>query len=209
MSDIKVLVLVGSLRKASINRQLAELAGSHELRRVNHVLATAPLRTHLHDAIMFLRRRQHRAPLIDRFRQRLFHVDVFAGLARQDCRQRVPMIRRRDQDYVHIFAVQHAAKIFYDFWPFISFILANLDALGAVGIVNVANDRAVNFRVQKKTFQVTAPHPARTDQPKPDLFAGRRLARTQGSEKWKTEAPCNQWSSAGGQNGFIQEFAAS
>jgi hypothetical protein len=53
----------------------------------------------------------HAAALLDGVRQRLFAVDVFAGLAGQDGGDGVPVVGSRDEDRVDILAIQDAAEI--------------------------------------------------------------------------------------------------
>ena len=72
------------------------VAGLDQVRRA------APLRADLHDALVLARRRDHRLALDDIDADRLLHLDVGAGLDGGDHRQRVPVVRRVDEDDVEI-----------------------------------------------------------------------------------------------------------
>ena len=72
----------------------------------------ALLRPHLHDAIIFSRDIHHHATFANRQRERLFDVDIFAGLTRRYGRQRVPMIGSSDNHRINIFVVCQPPKIF-------------------------------------------------------------------------------------------------
>src|ERR1039457_832409 len=55
---------------------LAKLAGADEFRGLDDVRGTAPLRTHLHDAVESLRSFKHRAAFINCFGQRFLGVNI-------------------------------------------------------------------------------------------------------------------------------------
>ena len=91
-------------------------------------------------------------------------------------------------------AIQNAAKIFDRIRLLAPLVLANLDPFRDHRVVYVAYDGAIDLGIEEEAFQVTATHPSGTDQPKPDLFAGRRFTRARRTEKRKTEASGSQWS---------------
>jgi hypothetical protein len=67
--------------------------------------------SHLGNAFVLLGRPHHGTTLLDSVRQRLFAVDVFAGLAGQYRRNPMPVVGGRDHDGVDVFAVQDPSKI--------------------------------------------------------------------------------------------------
>ena len=71
----------------------------------------ALLRAHLDDAVVRRAAFDHHAAFADRQRERLLDVDVLAGLAGHDRRQRMPVIGRADDDGIDVVAVEHAAEV--------------------------------------------------------------------------------------------------
>ncbi len=75
-------------------------------------MRSAPaLRADLHDAPVLPGRCEHRLALGDVDADRLLEVDVGAGRGRFGHRQRVPVIRRADEDDVEVFLLQHLAVV--------------------------------------------------------------------------------------------------
>ena len=89
----------------------ADLAVVDVLLRVEGCLLGAPLRTDLDNASVPLSCRDHRPALFDGFRRRLFDIDVLARLAGHDRHQRVPMIRRGDEDSIDVPLLEHAPEV--------------------------------------------------------------------------------------------------
>src|SRR5216117_2146084 len=71
----------------------------------------AALRTVLDDAAELARGLDGDAALVDVVAARLLDVNVLAGLARPDGHQRVPVVRRRDRDDVHVLVFEDLADI--------------------------------------------------------------------------------------------------
>lgn len=69
------------------------------------------MRADLHHPAVAPRRLDHSAAFVDRNRQRLLHVDVFAGVAGVDRLDRVPVIGGGDHDCIKIVPVDQAAEI--------------------------------------------------------------------------------------------------
>ena len=141
-------------------------------RRLDDVLATAPLRTHLHDALVALGRLEHGAAFVNGLGQRLLDIDVLAGLAGEDGRQGVPVVGRGDEHHVHVLAVEDAAEVLHRVGLLAALLLANLDALGDPRVVHVADDDAIDFGVEEEAFEVALAHAAAADEPEPDLLVG-------------------------------------
>ena len=83
---------------------LDHLGDLHEVRR------RAVLRTDLHDAIVLARRVHHHAAFANGQRDGLLDVHVLAGLTRQHRGDRVPVIRRRDMDCIHILQIEQLSE---------------------------------------------------------------------------------------------------
>ena len=58
-----------------------------------------------------LRRVDHQAPLANIVRRGFFDVDMLAGVAAENRRRAVPMIRGGDDNRIHILVVEHSAHI--------------------------------------------------------------------------------------------------
>ena len=86
-------------------------AGFQELHRADVMRPDAAMQADLHDAPGFARGFEHRAAFIDRMAGRFFDEDVRAGFERVDGVQRVPMVRRGDDDDVRLFLFEQFAVI--------------------------------------------------------------------------------------------------
>ena len=97
------------------------------------------------------------------------------------------MIRRRDQHDVHVASVEHAPEIFDRFGRLVSFALHQLDRLGKLLVIHIANHGAVHLGVEKEGRQIALAHTATPDEADPDPFAGRscpqRLRDDKSSQK--------------------------
>src|SRR5262249_22406570 len=93
---------------------LAETARAHKLDSAGKVRPAAALRSHLHDAIVPARSLDHAAAFDDVVRDRLFHVDMFAGLARPYRRQGMPVVRSRNDQSCEIAILQHPPHVRFD-----------------------------------------------------------------------------------------------
>ena len=90
---------------------LAQHARADDLDDPVIVLAGVDQVAHLGDALGLLGRVDHRPALGDPVRQRLLAIDVLAGLAGEDGRDRVPVVGRGDDDGVDVLAVEHLAEV--------------------------------------------------------------------------------------------------
>ena len=91
---------------------LAELALADDaVARFDQVRRAAALRADLHDALVLARGGEHRLAFDDIDADRLLHPDVQPGPHRRDHRQRVPVVRRGDQDDVEILLAEHLAIV--------------------------------------------------------------------------------------------------
>ena len=113
------------------------------------------------------------------------------------------MIRRGDQNHVHVLAVEHAAKIFHRVRGFAALILANGHALGELGVVHVADHAALNFRIQEKAFQVHLALTAAADEAETDFVIRARFARADTADEWRTKSPRRQC----GERALADEFS--
>ncbi len=89
--------------------QVADPAVADQLAGAAEAMVRPLLAAGLEDDVMLAHRVAHGAALGDRQRQRLLAVDVLAGLARLDHRDRVPVVRRADLDGVDVFPAQDFA----------------------------------------------------------------------------------------------------
>ena len=80
-------------------------------------------------------RRDDLEALVDLVRQRLLHIDVFAGFHRVDDHAGVPVVRRRDDDGFDAFVVQQLAIVAERFRAGGCFLEPGLQ----VGLVDVAD----------------------------------------------------------------------
>ena len=73
-------------------------------------VTTLPL-PHLDNPVILTGRLHHQVTLFNRIGKRLLHINIFSRLARPHSRQTMPMVRRTDDDYIHILIVDHPAPI--------------------------------------------------------------------------------------------------
>ncbi len=85
--------------------------GDERHRGNEQIERTALLRAHLHDPAGLFLDLPDQLAFIDRERERLLAVDVFAGEHRLDDRLRVPVVRRGHVDHVDVLALQDRAII--------------------------------------------------------------------------------------------------
>ena len=97
--------------QAARHVDLADAAVLHELDRLAHGGPAAVHRAGLHDLVVGARGVRHQAAFQDGVRGRLLDVDVLAGLERPDGGERVPVVRRGDDDGVDVLVVEHAPEI--------------------------------------------------------------------------------------------------
>ena len=116
---------------------LADVPGGQQFHHFLEVRAAAPLRAHLHHALVAPRGGGHPAALLDEQRHGLFDVDVLARGAGHDGLQGVPVIRRGDDDGVDAHVVQHLPEVGVAFGRGAAIGLRPLDAR----LVDVADGR--------------------------------------------------------------------
>src|SRR5207253_9128174 len=71
-------------------------------------------------------------------RARLFHIDVFSGLASPNGHQRVPMIGRGNGDGVNFFVLEELANINIGFWLWQTHLLDVIEALVQYVFIDIA-----------------------------------------------------------------------
>src|SRR5215471_4230436 len=108
------------------NAHLAELAGAYQLRCLEDVFATAPLRAHLCNTVVAPAGLEHGATFTDGFSQRFLDVNILACLAGEHCRQSVPMVRSGDQHCIYVFPLQNTTEVLCDVRLCAAPFLANL-----------------------------------------------------------------------------------
>ena len=99
---------------------------------------------------------------------RLLAVDVLAGVQRRDGDRRVPVVRGRDDDRVHVFAFQDLAEV------------ARREGLGApdllaalaASVVNVGHRHEFHAGNVRRHLGVALAHAARPDQCDLDVVVG-------------------------------------
>ena len=114
---------------------LAESARGDDVAGLLEVRPTALLHAGLHDAFGVGYGRQQRLAFVDGVRDRLFHVDVFAGVHGVDGHGNVPMIRCADYDSVDIGRIEDFAVV-EELARFGRHLFAGL---GAVQFVDIAD----------------------------------------------------------------------
>ena len=113
------------------------------------------------------------------------------------------MIRRGDQDGIHILALQHATEVLDGVRRLAALVLTDGHALGERVVIDIANDRALHFRVQEETFQIPLPHPAAADDTDADFVIGPGFARPGHPDERSAERARRQT----GQSGFAEEVS--
>ena len=93
------------------------------------------------------------------------------------------MIRRGDQYDVHVFAIQHAPKIFHRVGTFAFFFFADGKPLGGHGVVEIGDDDALHFGVFEEAIEVALAHAAATDDTKSDFTVRSGFARAHGADE--------------------------
>ncbi len=119
--------------------------------------------------LYLLRSAHHGSPFGDAVRQRLFAIDVLAGLAGEDRGYCVPVVGGGDHDGVDVLAVKHAPKVA------IAVRRASRRLLrpAQVRLENVAHRADRNVRELVELVQQPRAHSAHTDEAQHDLLAGR------------------------------------
>ncbi len=150
----------------------AQRAAFHVVDRVGVVRSAALLRPHLDDAIVLARDVHHHAALADRQRQGLLDVDVLARLAGHHRRQRVPVVRRADDDRVDVGSVEHAAEVpGHQFGRLREVPRHQILDLRALRVIDVTERHDLRAQAQRLA-QVAGAHAAATDQPHADAAVG-------------------------------------
>src|SRR5262249_36468943 len=127
-------------------RHLAKFARTDKLGSAQDVRSAAALRPGLDDALVLARRLDHAPALDDVVRDRLLDVDVLAGLAGPDRRQRVPVVRRRDDERVNVLLFEDLADVLLGLRRPLLLVLDDLDGGGqdaGIGIDDAGDLSAV------------------------------------------------------------------
>ena len=127
----------GAVNDGAGRADRAKLTAVEVLECLVECRAGSALRAHLDHAAVLSGRGDHLPAFPDIVRQRLFHVDVFARLARPHGGQGVPMVRRGDDDGVDILVVKQFADIAVN-GDIVAAVLERLGFTVQVGTVHVA-----------------------------------------------------------------------
>src|SRR5258708_17068134 len=162
---------------AAYETDLAKFSGADQFGCLKNVLATAPLRAHLHDALVPAARFDPCPAFVHRFGERFFDINILTGLASHHRWQGVPMIGCCHQNNIDILSIENSPKVFSSVRLFVALLFTNFDTLRVSGVIDITNRHTIDLWIQKKTFQIALPHSTAADQPKPDFFAWRRFTR--------------------------------
>ena len=157
--------------------ELAEHAAAGDVHAEAKTRDAAPLGAALVDGPEPLHRIGHGPALGDRQRDRLFAVDVLAGLGRFDGDDRVPMVRRGDQHRVEIAAGEDLAKIVVRGAVLVA--IGGVDRiLGALPVtrIDIADGQHPHVLKRQEALEVVHPLPAQADRPHREPLAGRSAA---------------------------------
>ena len=140
------------------------------------MLSTASLSTHLNNPFVLAHRLDHSLPLEHVMPVRFFDIDILAGLARHDCRNRMPVIRRSNHQYINPWIINQSSKIGMSGW----FLTINLPDrfLGRrqTTTVNICQRHHVHVFLSRKHPQQRSCSTAYTNAPYLDTFTRRRFA---------------------------------
>ncbi len=151
---------------------VAEFTGADVIEGMLAVFRTAILRTHLHNTVILAGRLNHLPAFPDTVRRRLFHVHVLARLTRENGAQRMPVVRRRVNDGVHIRACKHVPEITGEFRLTVRFLFQGRTAGVQTVAVRVREECNLHtFTLNEFTQQKRAPAPA-SHEPQPDTVIG-------------------------------------
>src|SRR5262249_21949335 len=115
--------------EAAGDADLAELAGTDVFHRLPHAGHRAALRAGLANLFVLAGRLDDPPAFADVMADRLFHVDVLAGLQGPDGRQGVPVIGRGDGDDIDILVFDHSAQVLLEFGRHALGLLDELDGV--------------------------------------------------------------------------------
>src|SRR5207237_9936753 len=120
---------------------LAELAGLQESNRLAQGAAAAALRAGLADLVVLLGRLDDAPPFADVVTDRLFDIDVLAGLHAPDGDQGEPVVGRGGGDDVDRLIVHDAAQVMFIPGSLALLVFDVFDRPADHGLVAVANGR--------------------------------------------------------------------
>ena len=144
------------------------IARAHEVRRA------APLRADLHHPLVLACRGQDGLTLGDVHADWLLQVQIGTRLHRLDRGQRVPVVRRRDEDEVEVPLREHRAVVAVGARRLLR-RLPRGDLRGCVGqqlLVDIAERHDFDRRHLDQAEQVALAVPAGSDQPDPQRLGG-------------------------------------
>jgi len=145
------------------------------LLRVDEMRRAFALRADLHHALEFARRVEHGLALADVPADGFLAIDIRARFHRGNRVQRVPMIRRTDQDDVEILLLEHLAVIVVSarLLPGLLPLAGNLYCLSEHVLVRVADGNNLDWRDLDQPPQITLAVPTGADEPDaPRFFSG-------------------------------------
>ena len=149
---------------------LAQIAGVDIIHQRDQADVRAVLRSGLDDAFVFSRRIDRDPPFEDIVRDGFFDIDILTRLACHYSHQRVPVVRRRDDDRIDILIVEYMSKIRKCSRQIIAFRVFLRQCLGYMFRVHVTyscNTHSCNIF---KPTQLVGPLPAETDYADSDII---------------------------------------
>jgi hypothetical protein len=132
------------------------------------VAAGALLDADLHNPMIASRCFDHEPPFADAIGNRLFNVNIFAGITGIDSHQRMPMIRRRDDYSLKILPLQYLPVVPID----LSLISSQLARAFGIRSENIADSQDGHLRIALEVDKVHLSHTAAADEAHTDAFVG-------------------------------------
>ena len=143
-------------------------------------VAALPL-PYLHNPVILARRLHHQVAFLYRVGQWFLYVDILSGLTGPHRRQAMPMVRRTDDDHIHVFIIYHPAPVFIQMRNLLSGVLLHIGGtLVQPLVVHVAQRNAFHLRILQECTQISKSHAATAYQGDFYLIAGSRRAIDRG-----------------------------
>jgi hypothetical protein len=157
--------------------KVAKFPAAGELNGKDEMGQVAPLRARLKDTAGPSESRRQRETLRNGLRARLFAIDVFARLGREDGRHAVPVRARCDQYRLDVCAGEQVAKVAICRAVLIAVLCVDpiLRSLTAISS-DVAHRHELRVRLAQEASQVIGPTAADTDSTHHDPITRRRRA---------------------------------
>src|SRR5882724_6987325 len=150
------------------NGDFANAAPADEFAKLAAERNRAPINSDLADPLVPLDGLDHAAPLGDTKRKRLFDIDIFTGFASVDGLRRMPMIRRGNDDRVHIFYLEQLSIIFELLWFAANFFGGKIK----IRLVEIANRDDLGIGVFEESIEHLVASIAQANETKPDALVG-------------------------------------